>query len=193
MRPLAVLIACCALAASLLAGCGGSSDSGGDVPTPAETRAALRGAPGRLAALHAQASELLPGGQEAFDRRMAELRGHPVVVNAWGSWCGPCKEEFPVFQRLAAKYGRSVAFVGLDVTDPTGDARKWLDDHWVPYPSYVDKDEKIARKIGATVGLPTTVFFDRDGEQVTIKQGPFKDDQALEQYLQRYLGATPNR
>jgi len=192
MRPLAVLIACCALAASLLAGCGGSSADGGDVPTPAEARAALRGAPAPLAALHAQASELLPGGQTAFDRRLAQLRGHPVVVNAWGSWCKPCKEEFPVFQRMAARYGRSVAFLGLDVTDPSDDARAWLRDHWVPYPSYVDSDEKIARRIGATVGLPTTVFFDRDGERATIKQGPFKDDQALEQYLQRYLGAVPS-
>ncbi len=189
MRPLAVLIACCALAASLLAGCGGSSEGGGDVPTPAAARAALRGAPAPLAALHAQANELLPG--DGFDRRLAELRGHPVVVNAWGSWCGPCKEEFPVFQRMAAKYGRSVAFLGLDVTDPRDDARAWLDDHWVPYPSYVDQKEKIAREIGATVGLPTTVFFDRDGERATIKQGPFKDDKALEQYLQRYLGAVP--
>ncbi|MDO8184376.1 TlpA disulfide reductase family protein [Conexibacter sp. JD483] len=192
MRPLAVSIACCVLAASLLAGCGGSGEDA-DVPTPAEARAALRGAPAPLAALHAQAGELLPGGQEAFDRRLAELRGHPVVVNAWGSWCGPCKEEFPVFQRLAARYGRSVAFVGLDVTDPKGDAQTWLRDHWVPYPSYVDQDEKIARKIGATVGLPTTVFYDRDGEQATIKQGPFRDDKALEQYLQRYLGAVPSQ
>lgn len=189
MRPLAVLIACCALAASLLAGCGGSSD-GGDVPTPAETRAALRGAPAPLAALHAQAGELLPG--DRFEQRMAALRGHPVVVNAWGSWCGPCKEEFPVFQRIAAKYGRSVAFVGLDVEDVRGDAQEWLRAHWVPYPSFVDPDQKIARSIGATVGLPTTVFYDRDGERATIKQGPFKDDQALEQYLQRYLGAVPS-
>lgn len=190
MRRLPVLIVCCMLAAALLTGCGGDEPSG-DVPTPAEARAALRGSPPPLAALHAQANELLPGETAAFDRRLAELRGYPVVVNAWGSWCGPCKEEFPVFQRLATRYGRSVAFIGLDVTDPVDDARAWLRRNPVPYPSFLDPDEKVARRIGARVGLPTTVFYDRDGEVATIKQGPFRDDADLETYLQRYLGAVP--
>ncbi|MDO8211526.1 TlpA disulfide reductase family protein [Conexibacter sp. CPCC 206217] len=192
MRPLAVLIACCTLAAASMAGCGGSDADSGSVPTPSEARAALRGAPPQLRALHEQASELLPGGTDAFRRRLAELRGYPVVVNAWGSWCGPCKEEFPVFQRVAVRYGSGVAFVGLDVTDPVGDARDWLRDHWVSYPSFLDPDSKIARSVGATVGLPTTVYFDRDGERAYAHQGPYRDDKALEADLQRYAGATPN-
>lgn len=192
MRPLIVLIACCTLAAAMLTGCGSNDSSAEPVPTPAEARAELRGAPPQLAVLHDQASELLPGGNAAFERRLRALRGRPVVVNAWGSWCGPCKEEFPVFQRMAVRYGKDVAFIGLDVNDPADDARAWLDDHWVSYPSFLDPDEKISRGIGATVGLPTTVFFDRDGERAYIKPGPYRDDKALESDLQRYVGAVPN-
>src|SRR6266566_5227726 len=50
----------------------------------------------------------------AFKSRLAGLRGYPVVVNKWASWCGPCQTEFPAFQRAAVKYGRQVAFVGLN-------------------------------------------------------------------------------
>lgn len=194
MRLPAALIAICMLAAALAAGCG-SSDGGeraADVPTPAEARAALRGAPAPLAALHDQAAELLGGGERAFRGRLAELRGYPVVVNVWAEWCGPCKEEFPVLQRAAARYGGNVAFLGVDTEDVEKNARAWLDDHWVPYPSYSDPDGVLRKVVGVTVGVPGTVFIDRAGETAYLKQGPYRDDAAFERDLQRYLGAVPS-
>src|SRR5919106_4039195 len=70
--------------------------------------------PPELKALRAQANRLLDGGAEAFERRLRELGGHPVVVNQWASWCGPCRFEFPFFQRLARRYEGRVAFLGVD-------------------------------------------------------------------------------
>lgn len=192
MRVPLVLLACCALAAALVTGCGSDEPSSATVPTPAEARRALADAPAPLAALHAQSGELLPGGQDAFDRRMAQLRGHPVVVNVWASWCHPCKQEFPVFQRMAVRYGRTVAFVGVDTEDVADDARDWLDRRFVAYPSYEDSDGEITRDVGVRVGIPGTVFFDRDGEMAYLHQGPYRDDADLERDLQRYLGATPS-
>ncbi|MBB4661118.1 TlpA family protein disulfide reductase [Conexibacter arvalis] len=191
MRLPAVLIALCMLAAALVAGCG-SSGSDGDVPTPAEARAALRGSPPPLAAVHAQAAELLDGGAPAFRGRLEELKGYPVVVNVWAAWCGPCKEEFPVLQRASARYGGNVAFLGLDTEDVEKDARAWLDDHWISYPSYADPDGDLRKSIGVTVGIPSTVFIGRDGELAYTKQGPYRDDAAFERDLQRYLGAVPS-
>src|SRR3954465_13746645 len=77
----------------------------------------LDGAPAPLAALHAQANQLLGGGRTAFAARVRALRGHPIVVNKWASWCGPCRHEFPFFEQVSTKRGKQVAFVGLDGKD----------------------------------------------------------------------------
>ena len=81
------------------------------------TRGRWPGAPSRWRELYDQADQLLPGGADAFQQRLAELRGHPVVVNKWASWCGPCREEFPWFQRLSARLGKRIAFLGVDAKD----------------------------------------------------------------------------
>jgi cytochrome c biogenesis protein CcmG/thiol:disulfide interchange protein DsbE len=193
MRPLAVLIACCALAAALPTGCGSSGSSSETVPTPADARAALRGSPPPLAALHAQASELLPGTTAAFDAQLAALRGHPLVVNVWASWCNPCKQEFPVLQRASVRYGDNVGFLGIATEDVAAHARTWLRQHFVAYPSYDDHSGDLASKVGIRLGIPGTVFYDRDGEVAYLHQGPYKDDAALERDLQRHLGAVPNQ
>lgn len=172
----------------LAAGCG--SQETAEVPTPAEARQQLAAAPAPLAAIHRQANELLDGGKAAFERRMAALRGRPVVVNAWGSWCPPCREEFPLFQRAAVAHGTRVAFLGIDVEDPPGDARAFLDDHWIAYPSYADRQREIAEDIGVPVGLPTTFFFDRRGRMSYMHQGPYRDEAALAADIRRYARST---
>src|SRR4029077_20303305 len=82
--------------------------------TPAKFRAGRGGPPPPLAALHAQASEVLPGGLPALRARLATLRGHPIVINKWASWCQPCRAEFGAFQRASVAQGRRVAFLGID-------------------------------------------------------------------------------
>ena len=121
MRTLFTAVAC----AALLAGCG-ASDPKSNAPTKAEIQRAFAGSPPKLAALHNQGGQLLDGGKDAFHARLDDLRGYPVVVNSWGSWCAPCRGEFPVFQRAAVQLGKRVAFIGLDGQDNEGNARKFL-------------------------------------------------------------------
>ncbi len=178
-----------ALAALLAAaGCGGSeSGGGGSHPDYAK---ALAGSPPPLAALHKQGGQLLGGGREAFEGRLARLRGYPVVVNVWASWCGPCRFEFPTLQKLAARYGKKVAFLGIDSGDSNDAAETFLGEDPVPYPSYTDPDKKLAESLGVHVGFPDTAFYDRSGRLLYLKQGPYSDDSELEADVRQYAGGA---
>ena len=154
-----------------------------------EARAKLEGSPAPLAALHEQSAQLLEGGVPAFERRLTALKGNPVVINKWASWCNPCRSEFPIFQRLATERGRAIAFLGVNSGDSTSPARKFLSEYPVPFPSYVDPDEKIARKIRAPANYPVTVFVDAKGETAFIHQGGYTSSRQLEADVDRYLGA----
>jgi cytochrome c biogenesis protein CcmG, thiol:disulfide interchange protein DsbE len=152
-------------------------------------RQRLDGSPPPLAALHEQSAELLEGGVPAFERRLAALKGTPVVINKWASWCGPCRSEFPVFQQVATERGREIAFLGLNSGDSTRPARDFLARYPIPFPSYVDPDEKIAREIRAPANYPITVFVDAGGKTAFIHQGPYETAQDLEADVDRYLAA----
>jgi thiol-disulfide isomerase/thioredoxin len=170
---------------SVVAGCG--SSQGGDYGSAHPDYAkALAGSPTPLAALHDQANELLPGGVDAYERRIAALRGYPVVVNVWASWCGPCRFEFPHLQQAAADYGKRVAFLGIDSEDSDDAAATFLAEAPVPYPSYTDPGKEIAESIGASLGLPDTAFYDRRGRLVYLKQGPYDDEAELRTDIRRY-------
>ena len=91
----------------------------------------LAGSPAPLAALHAQASRLI-GAQAALSARIRALRGYPVIINAWASWCTACQAELGLFASASAFYGRRVAFLGADTDDPSpGNAQAFLSSHHV--------------------------------------------------------------
>jgi cytochrome c biogenesis protein CcmG/thiol:disulfide interchange protein DsbE len=170
--------------ALLVAGCGSaeSGDYGGRHP---DYNKALAGSPPALAALHRQADQLLDGGQDAYEKRIAALRGYPVVVNVWASWCGPCRFEFPTLQKLSAKYGKRVAFLGVNSQDSDDTAKTFLAEAPVPYPSYTDPDQSIKNSLGASFGLPDTAYYDKTGELVYLKQGPYSHEGELQDDIER--------
>jgi thiol-disulfide isomerase/thioredoxin len=173
-----------ALLVCLLAGCGASDEgSGGGHANYAK---ALAGAPPPLASLHRQSNDLLDGGVDAYESRIAALRGYPVVVNVWASWCGPCRFEFPLFQQVSAKYGKRVAFLAIDSEDSDAAARTFLGEQPVPYPSYADPDKDLAESVGAGGGFPDTGFYSRDGKLLYLKQGPYTDGSELEADIRRF-------
>jgi thiol-disulfide isomerase/thioredoxin len=161
-----------------LGGCGpfGSNDPPSAAPSKAKLAKALAGAPAPLAATHRQANQLVGGGRAAFEARLAKLRGYPVVVNKWAAWCAPCRAEFPHFQRLALRYGKRIAFLGVNSEDHDGDARKFLRAYPVTYPSYSDGSGKIAASINAGLAFPTTVFIDRKGKVVIAHPGQYRNE-----------------
>ncbi|HEX3975406.1 MAG TPA: TlpA disulfide reductase family protein [Solirubrobacteraceae bacterium] len=148
---------------------------------------ALAGSPPALASLHTQRNQLLPGGTAAFQARLKKLRGHPVVVNEWASWCEPCQSEFPVFQRVSVHLGRRVAFIGLDSRDSNAAAGAFLGRFPVSYPSYTDPSQKIASSLQAVGGIPQTVYINSKGTQVFDHAGPYESTASLETDIKRYV------
>ncbi len=165
---------------------GSNSTQRGATPSLTAAQHALAGSPPALDALHHDANRLLPGS--GLTAQIKALRGHPVVVNAWGSWCAPCRAEFPVFQRVSAQLGKRVAFLGLDVQDPRADAAKFLTANPVSYPSYEDFDQAIANRYGL-IGTPSTIFYDARGRKVFLHSGPYRSDAVLRTDIKRYAGA----
>jgi cytochrome oxidase Cu insertion factor (SCO1/SenC/PrrC family)/thiol-disulfide isomerase/thioredoxin len=139
--------------------------------TAAATNQLLAGSPAPLTAIHAQASRLL-GSQTALDARIRALRGYPVVVNAWASWCSPCREEFSLFAAASARYGRHVAFLGADTDDSSGDAQTFLAQHPVSYPSYQTTTTDL-RSLAVIEGLPTTIFINSAGKVTYVHTGQY--------------------
>jgi thiol-disulfide isomerase/thioredoxin len=145
----------------------------------------IAGAPPELAALHARVNELRPGAKRALDAQLRALRGHPVVVNLWASWCDPCRHELPFFQRQALQRGASVAFLGVNSNDSDGEARKLGERYPMPYPSIVDPRLAVAGEYGAR-GLPATAFYDASGKRVLVHQGGFTSQTQLAAEIERY-------
>jgi thiol-disulfide isomerase/thioredoxin len=153
--------------------------------TTAQIEARLSGAPPALAALHAQSSRVLPGGPGAYRARLEQLRGHPVVVNFWAAWCGPCRVEMPVLQKASLAHGTRVAFLGIDLNDNRGAADALLRRVPVAYPSYEDPDSRLAQSYGL-IGTPSTIFYDARGHRTYIHQGPYTDPAQVAEDIRRY-------
>lgn len=170
----------------LLGGCGSGSPKNA-APNREAVDAAFRGSPPALAKLHQQSDHLLSGGPAAFQARLKSLRGHPVVVNLWGSWCGPCQSEFPVFQKAAVRFGRRVAFLGVDVVDKDSAASSFLKRFPVTYPSYVDPHRAIQSSLKTYPGTPQTFFFDARGREQYDRAGPYGSVASFARDLRTYL------
>ena len=146
----------------------------------------LAGSPAPLDALHRQGSRLL-GSAPALIARVKALRGYPVVINAWASWCAPCRSEFGLFAAAAARYGRQVAFLGADTEDSAGDAQAFLAQHPVSYPSYqtsLSGLDPLAPQ--GLADLPTTIFLNRAGKVTYIHIGQYQSPGTLDADIQSY-------
>ena len=118
-------------------------------------------------------------GPRLADSRLSlgELRGLPVVLNLWASWCSPCREEAARLEHGWRVLGpRGVLFLGLDSQDLRGDARGFIHERGATYPSVREPGRDVANSYGAT-GIPETYFIDTRGRVVAHVVGVASDRQ----------------
>ena len=134
-------------------------------------------------ATNAATASLLPGSVSTlpsfdfatYERLLYQLRGTPVVVNLWASWCGPCAKEAPTLAAAARRFGKQVQFLGVALKDQRGAASAFLKRYDLPYPTVMDESGDIHNHLGF-VGLPDTVFYAADGSIARTWSGPLTPD-----------------
>ena len=115
----------------------------------------------------------------------------PVVVNFWASWCGPCRQEAPIFERLSQEYGeRGVLFIGVNIQDSQSDAEAYLREFVITYPNGSDEDGSISIDYGV-IGIPVTFFINRDGIVQRRWAGVMRETQLRQWIDELVLGIAP--
>jgi cytochrome c biogenesis protein CcmG, thiol:disulfide interchange protein DsbE len=183
MAPRRTVLPLVTLVTLALTSCTGSSAA----PNPSATDAGPAASNAATAPLLPTHVATLPTFDvQRYQQLLTQLRGTPVVVNVWASWCAPCKAEAPLLHDAAARYGRQVQFLGVDILDSRDGGRSFIADHGIGYPSVFDPPGAIRDSLGM-IGQPVTVFYDANGSLVSSWPGQLTET-ALEQGIRKALG-----
>jgi thiol-disulfide isomerase/thioredoxin len=164
----------------------GDGSSPGLLPSPGAINAA------KAPLLPTDRYELPDFDPGKLDALLHQLRGTPLVVNVWGSWCGPCRKEAPDLARAALRYGRRVQFLGVDVMEESfggrEGARTFIRDAGWSYPSVYDPSMtgELRSALGF-LGQPETIFYAASGKRVAVLTGASSFDEIVAG-IRRILG-----
>jgi len=113
--------------------------------------------------------------------------GRPTLLNLWGSWCLPCREELPLLQQFEDAAAGQVGVMGLISKDGRPQAESFASDAGVTFPSAFDGEGALMTELGLNV-LPVTYFLDADGALVYTQVGPFESVDELRSLVADHLG-----
>lgn len=115
--------------------------------------------------------------------RLAEQSGQVVMLNFWASWCGPCRNEMPLLDKLSSKYGKmGFVLLGINTDQDIAEAKNVLEKVKVNYPILFDPESKLS-ELYAVDSMPFTVFIDKKGQIRHVHKGYLPGDE--EKYIQK--------
>lgn len=172
-----------------------SSAGGGPAATAVSGGAEIGPVPGETVALAEPAPDFtLPDLlEEETNYTLSGYRGRPVILNFWASWCVPCRREMPALQATAARYsGDGLLLLGMNQTylDDVEAARAFVEELGLTFPNTRDENGAVGGDAYQIVGIPTTVFIDREGEVAHIQIGEMSLEQ-ITTYTERLIVGEP--
>ncbi|MCS7010346.1 MAG: TlpA family protein disulfide reductase [Anaerolineales bacterium] len=124
--------------------------------------------------------------------QLSDLRGRPVLLNFWASWCPPCRAEMPAMQSIYEKYGDYFVLLAINVTnqDTPSNVEAFIREYNLTFPILFDWDGAVARRYGL-ISLPTTYVIDAEGTIREILVGGPLTEASLLARLETLLGDLP--
>jgi peroxiredoxin len=115
---------------------------------------------------------------------LASLRGRPVLLNFWATWCGPCRTEMPEFQRIHERLGDRLVVLSVNQRESPGQVEDFYKELGLTFPAVLDRRAKVAEAY-RLFGLPGTYLIDARGVIQSVKFGPFADEADLLKTLEK--------
>jgi len=185
VRPSRPLVAAMlALVAAVAAGCTAEAKSSTDTPSPFAGCEGLTDRPAPAATTLPDLKLSCFTGKEQVALR--SMPG-PLIINLWASWCGPCRRELPLMQKVASQTAGQVTVLGVDTGDSREAGASFAADAGVSFPMLFDPDKKLANAIAGT-NLPITIFVDTSGKSY-VNRLPL-DAAKLSTLVKQWAGLT---
>jgi len=118
---------------------------------------------------------------------LSDLRGKPVLINFWASWCGPCVSEMPYLQEIYKEWsGRGIELLAINIGEDSSTVKGFMQKHNLSLPVLLDTQKAVARRYNIA-GIPTTFFLDKDGIIQEKIIGAFPNKEAIEKRLDKII------
>jgi peroxiredoxin len=108
--------------------------------------------------------------------QLSSLKGKPIVLNFWATWCKPCEYEMPLIQEIFESYSSELVVIGVNVSEEMADVQNYLDQHELTFPVLLDMNHKVSTLYRVS-GIPVSFFIDSEGIIQAIQVGTLSENQ----------------
>lgn len=119
---------------------------------------------------------------------LSSLRGKPVLLNFWATWCGPCRQEMPYLQQINAEWApKGLVLLAIDIGESSAQVKTFLETNDLSLPTLLDSNRTVSTRLYNITAIPTTFFIDKNGIIQQKKIGSFLNKEAIEKYVSQIV------